>query len=266
MAQEIDPDARFERARQRAKGETSAAVQQRKDALKRKFAQAGLSSSGAAIKQEQLAEKQGQQMLGQRIGQIESAQEESALKRQQIEKQRAFQRGEREASQEFGAAQAEAQRKFARGERLSQQDFAALQAGEQRKFATSERKAGQTFQGSQAEKARNFAERVRLGYTDENGNKVLGTQEIATSQFAKQYELAEDKFELDEEISRLNIKQAEAEANKKDMFDRIGDLGTGAWKGWGSGEFDSREDALFGSVVNSVTGGKVFAGKKLWNL
>lgn len=259
MAQEIDPDARFKRAREQAKGETTAATQQRKEALRRKFAQAGLTSSGAAIKQEQLAEKQGQQALGQRLGAIDTAQEESALRRQEIEKQREFQRSEREAGQAFGAEQAlkqrgfaaqqaELQRKFQSGERLSSQEFAALQAGKQREFQSGERLSSQDFAAQQANIAR----------------------EIQKTQFGQQMQLALDKFALDKEVTEFNKKMAIDEANKKDWFDRLGDQGTAGWKGLfesggpkmsdiGIGSGGGRSTGIQGRLLEMGTGG-LFGG------
>lgn len=101
MGMRIDPNQRFKRLRDEAKQETTGAKQQAEEALKRKFASQGLGSSGAAIKAEQQVGKQADTALGRRLGQIESLQEESNLRQQEIQSGRDFAKSEREAGQQF---------------------------------------------------------------------------------------------------------------------------------------------------------------------
>jgi len=212
---EIDPDARFKKLKLEAKQESTASTQAKKEALNRRFAQSGLLSSGAAIKQENIADKQGQSALSRRLSDIETSQEDSALRRQEIEKGRQFQTSEREAGQSFGSSQADKQRGFISGERQAGQKFAGEQAGISRKFAgdqadlqrgfltgereagqefgagqaglqrefiTGEREAGQTFASDQAGEQREFITGERqAGQTFRTGEREAG-QEFASSE------------------------------------------------------------------------------------
>lgn len=250
MAQEaLDPSARFKRLKEEAKRETTAQTQQAQEALKRRFAALGLQSSGAAIKQEQLAQQAGQTALQRRLGDIQSAQESEQLRRQEIEEgrqfarsereasqafgseqaqlQRAFQTGERTASQQFGAEQALLGREFAKAERLSQQDFAALQNKIQREFASDEALKQRGFTAEQAQLARDLQ-------AEQFASQLLFQREsrdIQQSQFAQQMDLAIKQFNLDEEITRYNQALADAEASKKTIFDRLGQYGTNFFGG-----------------------------------
>lgn len=213
MAEKIDPNARFQRLREQAKQETGAAVQARKEALARKFAQAGLTSSGAAIKQETLAEKAGQSALGRRLGQIESAQESEALRRQEVQEGREFAAGQAKLGREFQASQGELQRKFA-----------AEQAGLGREFARGEREAGQEFSATQSAKMLELQQKFAADQADI-------ARKIQQGQFNDQMEFAKEQFGYDQEITQFNQKMAKDEAGKKDIFSNIGQFGTDAWKG-----------------------------------
>lgn len=250
MAQEaLDPNARFKRLKEEAKRETTAQTQQAQEALKRRFAALGLQSSGAAIKQEQLAQEAGQTALQRRLEGIQSAQETEQLRRQEIEEGRQFARGEREASQKFGAEQAKLAREFqtgertaaqlfgaeqallgrefAKGERLSAQDFAALQNKIQREFASDEALKQRGFTAEQAQLARD----IQIDQFAKQLEFQKESRAIQESQFGQQMDLAIKQFNLDEEITRYNQALAEAEASKKTIFDSLGDFGTDIWKG-----------------------------------
>jgi hypothetical protein len=174
MGRRIDPNARFERAKSRAKQETGAQVQQQEEALKRKFAAQGLQASGAAIKAEQQTKQAGTEALGRRLEDISGREEAEQLQRQEIEAQRSFQRGEREAGQAFGAAQAKLGREFARGEREAGQAFSSSERALLQKFQSGERLSSQDFAAAQALEAR----------------------AIQQSQFEQQFGLAQGQAEL----------------------------------------------------------------------
>lgn len=105
MGLRIDPNARFEREKTRAKQEVNADVQRRQEALKRRFAAQGLTASGEAIKAEQQVEEAGTGALSRRLQDISTLQEQDVLRRQEIEQARQFQTAEREASQKFAAGE-----------------------------------------------------------------------------------------------------------------------------------------------------------------
>lgn len=269
---QIDPDARFKRLREQAKQETTAGTQARKEALQRRFAQAGLLGSGAAIKQEQIAEKEGQSALARRLGQIESAQESEALRRQEIEAGRKFQAGEAEKQRGFAAEQAGLGREFAKGERLAGQEFAAGQAGIGREFAAEQQRLGREFQTGEREAGQAFAaEQALLGR--EQQEALLGKQQdfaaaqaqlardVQAGQFTEQMDFAREQFDFDKKITEFNQALAENEQNKKDMFAKIGDLGTDAWSGVTGGGSSIAGD-IFGGLATGGMSTPITLGQK----
>lgn len=230
----------FELARKRAKQQQTADTQKQKEALKRRFAQAGLVASGEAIKQEQLAERRGQQALAGRMEGIDVAEQQENLRKQEIQEGREFARGERMAGQQFAAEQAglgrkfqaeqagltrqqqkdllSAQQKFARGERLSSQEFAALEASKGREFSAEQAEAQRRLIRSESDEQRMFQERM-------NRN----AQRIQQSQFKEQMDLAIKQYNLDEKISQFNMANSGGGGNN--WFSNLGDFGTNMWKG-----------------------------------
>ena len=148
----IDPSARFERLRQRAKQEQSATTQQQKEALQRRFAALGQLGSGADIKTGQLAEEAGQKQLGRVQEGIRNIEEEDILRRQEIKAQREFQASEAAKGRQFAAEQAEIARQAGLEQLGVQQEFAAEQAKLGRDFQSSEALAARTQQAEQWQK------------------------------------------------------------------------------------------------------------------
>jgi hypothetical protein len=254
MALPIDPDARFKRAKQQAAQEQNAQTEAQKEALQRRFAAGGMLSSGEALKAEQLADKQGQGQLAKRVGDIESVQEQSALQRQEVEQQRAFQRGEREAGQKFSAQERAAQMAFARGEREAGQQFGLDTMAMQQKYATGEREAGQEFQKYMTVNQQKFTSKE---------NKLARKQ--AADQFASQMKFSEKQFAYDQEITNQNLEWAREDRNKKDMFDNIGNFGTDAWKGFTGGGFQGAGGGFATGIDTIFGGGGVQMGRGLSN-
>lgn len=91
----------FDLARKRAQQQSNAAVQQQRDAIKRRAAAQGGLNSGAFIKQEQQVMQQGQEQLGQANEQIDTAQRAEARRIKEIEDQRAFEAGEAEKNRAY---------------------------------------------------------------------------------------------------------------------------------------------------------------------
>jgi hypothetical protein len=118
----------FDIARKKAEQQSRGALQEQQDALKRRFASLGATSSGAALKQQQMAAEKSQEQLqsvNEAIGAQESAEN---LRRQDIQEERQFQKG---------------------------------MAEEGRKFAIAEREAGQGFQAAQTQKQMDFQDRLQ---------------------------------------------------------------------------------------------------------
>lgn len=115
MGLRAQPD-QFELARQRAQQQANAAKQTQSDAIKRRFASQGMAQSGAAIKQEQLANEAVDKQLSEQNQQIDTAAQQEAARKQEIQDQRDFARVERLQSQEYAAAEQNKAREFAGAE------------------------------------------------------------------------------------------------------------------------------------------------------
>jgi hypothetical protein len=214
MAEQLNPMARFERARSRAKQETTAETQQAKDALARRYAAMGMQASGSAIKTEQQVQEAGSKQLGQRLEGIQGAEEQEVQRLDEVKQARDFAKGEREAGQAFGAEQAAIQRKFASDEAKYGREFATKQMKESQEFAKSERAAGEQFSTSMLEKQQEFQK------------FAMGEQ---AAQWREQMDLALKQFEMDAAVTEFNKKMSQSEANKKGFFEKVGDLGTSYW-------------------------------------
>jgi hypothetical protein len=243
MALPIDPDARFKRAKQQAAQEQNAQTEAQKEALQRRFAAGGMLSSGEALKAEQLVDKQGQGQLAKRVGDIESVQEQSALQRQEVEQQRAFQRGEREAGQKFGL------------------DTMAMQ----QKYATGEREAGQAFQEKMTTNQQTFASGESKLARDQAAKQFSAQMKLNKSQFKDQMEFNQAQFDYDKLITDQNLAWAREDRNKKDMFDNIGNFGTDAWKGFTGGGFQGAGGGFATGIDTIFGGGGVQMGRGLSN-
>lgn len=242
MAYALDQDTidQFDSQRKRAAQENNAAVQTQKDALKRRFASMGSLNSGAALKQDQLTEQQGQDNLNKANEQIAAAQNAEGRRQKEVGEGRDFARTEREASQNFGASQADLQRRFMSGEREAGQGFAASQADLQRQFASGERKAGQ-----------DFATGERIGAQGFSADQANQARELQKSQFGQQMDQARLNFEEEKFVNRANIDFNERMLNQKDMIERLlGNIGLG-------GLF-SEDGSGGGSIINK--GAKVATG------
>jgi len=195
----VDPSARFQRLRQRAKQEQGAQTQAQQEALQRRFAALGQQGSGADIKTQMLAEEAGQKQLGRVQEGIMSAEEEDILRRQEIEKQRQFQAGEAEKGRQFAAEQAEIARQAGLEQLGVQQEFAAEQA-----------KLGRDFQSSEALKARTQqAEQFKQSF------------EESIRQFEAQMELAKEQFAEEIRINNKNLKIQEDGQKNPGIFGEI---------------------------------------------
>lgn len=163
----------FGLARKRAGQQSQAALQAQQDAIKRRFASIGASSSGAAMKAEQIAAEKSQEQLGQAEEGISAA----------------------ETAEKARLGEIEQARTFAQSERQSQQEFAKGEAEKARQFAIAERGAGEKFQSEQAAANRAFQERVQAFNESESGKAMelalrQFEQDAATTELNKRYMVA----------------------------------------------------------------------------
>lgn len=255
----IDPNARFERQRQLAKQEQNAESQQAKDAVARRFAAMGRTNSGAALKTERQIDQQSGDALQRRLQSIQDSEDTEGLRRQEIDEGRKYQTSEREASQLFGRGEREASqlfsrgeregsqgfmadqsrlgREFARGERLGGQEFASGEAAKQRGFQTSERLGSQQFASGEREAGQRFAAgEAQLGRDWQHNENLYSRrmqERLADRAFLEQVRQFDQSFEMDKRVTDFNMDMARTEANKKDIFGRLGEFGTDFYRGWG---------------------------------
>lgn len=185
---------RFEKAKSRAKQETFASKQAAQEAINRRFAQMGMQGSGAAIKQQSLIDQQSEEELGKRLEGISGMQEQELSRQNEIKQAREYQTKEREAGQEYGSSMLK-----------KQQDY-----------ATKEREAGQGFASAMNKEAQDHASRMQ-------DKQYIFSQFMDDRQgdrFNIQMQAERDKLDYDKVIGEFNMKMANAEAGKKDMFQK----------------------------------------------
>lgn len=147
---------RFDYLRQQTQQDANKNQQLAMENLERQAASRGRLGSGAFQK---LRSQAGDQLADQRnkaLEGVESQRDVALGQQEELQAQRDFSRGEREASQKFGAEQALLQRQHASGERAAAQ-----------RFASGERLAGQRFTAQQNAIQQAFKEKVFSTQTDQ---------------------------------------------------------------------------------------------------
>lgn len=185
MGLRVDPNARFEREKSRARQEENARQQQVQEAVKRKFASQGLSGAGSEIKTIRQAQDVGAERVDRRIGDIQGLQEQEALQRQQVEDARKFAKEERLGTQQFQSEQAQLARD------LQQQQFAEQLGFSKEQFSEQKKQFTQQFQ--QSLKEFDFS-------------KGLSEKQIALAQKAS--DLALEQFDFQKKTEAFNAVQS----------------------------------------------------------
>lgn len=219
---QFDRYAMFEQARKKAQQETTAGKQQANEAIQRRFAQLGMQGSGEAVKQQQVVEQKSQEQLGERFGAIDAAKQQEQARQADIQEARQFAVGEREAQQKYATGERVAAQSFSDLMLKKQQAFARGERLDSQKYAAEQQKLAQLFTAQQQDKQNEFAK-----YLDsEQGQRWKQQFEESIRQFGESIALEKDAMEF-------NKAMANAEANKKDIFGRLGDYGTNIWKSLG---------------------------------
>lgn len=189
----------FKRQQAALMGAQGTQQRQAQEALQRRLQASGLRGSGTAERLAQVAERQmagqaGEQISGLKLGQ--SQQELAAIESEEA-----------------------AVRQFEQFRQQSQQRAQELATNLEAAGVEAER--ARQFSADQAERNRAFQENVVLKMQSEQFKQKF---EESVRQFEQQMKLERDRFDLDEEVTRFNMGIAEAEANKKGMFDRLSSL------------------------------------------
>lgn len=187
MATPVAPPNEFDVARNRAAQQTNAAVQQQRDALKRRAAAIGNVNSGSFIKQDQIAAREGAKQLNDANEGINAAEQVENRRVREMKEQRDFQTAERIGSQQFATGERIGAQGFSTGERLATQKFAGQQAAMDRVLAeagltgTYKGKAtlaGKTYENAVKQTAFENKENVKTNTAATLGNlKNLGYSE-----------------------------------------------------------------------------------------
>ena len=178
-APEIDE---FKVARQRAAEQSQARVQQRNDALTRRYAQLGNLNSGSRLKQEQIAQNEESQNLRDQNQNIDVSEQAEMRRRREKSEDQAYASGEAEKGRSFATSERLGGQSYASGENSLQRRYQTGEREAGQGFESSERVAGQTFAGDQASLARRFATSERLGGQEYASGEAGKQREYVTSE------------------------------------------------------------------------------------
>ncbi len=235
--------ARYDYMRTRAATDVNSSRQKTSEALDRRFASLGGLNSGAALKAQENVQRNADRASADRNMEIDSAEQGEAQQAREVEKNRQFARSEREASQGFQSGEAGKNRAFSSSEREASQGY-----------GTKERLAGEKFSSGQADIDRKFRDQQA---TFDNAMKT-NMFDFSKSSFAQQHELANKNYDLENKVQHFNMEMARAEANKKTILGRTGDLFTHWWKSGSSGLKGDGNNVFGGEgglAVNAFGGG-----------
>jgi hypothetical protein len=169
----------------------------------------GGQNGGAAITDERKMMGEDNSAREQALGAIDSAELSNQEQIAEAEKNRQFSKSEREGSQ-----------KFAKEERQQSQGYASKEAAAGRQTA----KDTQAYQIFNANKMASRDRKYQMG--------------IAKMQNA----LGQQTLDWQKQVDQFNMDMAEAMANKKDTFGRLGDFATKGYKK-GAGGYNAHKDA-----------------------
>lgn len=164
-------NTRFDLIRNRTSQDANTFKQEQDEAIQRKAAALGATGSGAFIKLGQQASERGEQAKVDALAGVESERASSLAQQDELQAQRAFQRGERIGSQNFAAREAD---------------------------------MGRAFQSGETAAARGF-EKQLFDLSQEFQKKALASE---NAQFMDSMNMAAKQLALDEKISQFNMKMA----------------------------------------------------------
>lgn len=192
-----------------------------------------------------LAQQTGEQQdaLQRRFAQLGNLSSGAAMKQQQLTAERGAQMQQKATegidmaqSQEQAQLEADAANKnFSREERVASQQFAAGERASSQAFAAGESAASRAQQGRQFKASMAFEQ----------------------SKFGQQFGEAVRMNNLEEKIQKFNMDMAEAEMNRENMFDRIGNLSTKGWKGIAGGGAGAGKSVLGAFIAGATPVGPI---------
>jgi len=239
-------ERRYQLAREDVSTQARGQTEQEKEALKRRFASIGGLNSGASIKAEQSAEREGARRLATGMSAITQQELGDQQRLEEIGDQRKYQTSERLGSQEFTTGENKIGREFITTERVAGQDFTSGENKLGREFITGERVAGQTFSTSERVAAQTF--------TSAEQEKITKLQERGIV-------ISEQEMELNKKISEANLAQAKRDEEAKKDKEAAGILG--GIVGTKNAKAMNSPDAIKASIVGvpalvGVLGKKLF--------
>lgn len=149
------------------------------------------------------------------------AEKQAMLAQQNVAEQVAGAKGDIAVQQEAELSaldEAEKARQFATTQQMAEQLAQQGMMSDQMSFQRQERLAGERAQTM----ATNYANLEKLKEQNKNlaNNKAIAKMEMAIKQ---------DEAEWQKIVDQFNMDMAESEANRKDMFAKLGEVGTNAW-------------------------------------
>lgn len=216
----------FEILRRRAKQRSATEAGESQQAIRRRFAALGSLSSGAAIKQEQLAGEAVRRRGEESIQNIDFAEQQELQRRKEIGEAREFQAGESRLGREAIA-----------GESALSRAFAGEQAGIQRGFQSKESELGRGFQAGESALGRGFvagesrldrAERAatlasQQGFaSQQQKDNIEANLVLATKNDTLQRELAAATNDIQKEQIKAQLDINEANINSAELMNQNG--------------------------------------------
>jgi hypothetical protein len=198
-------ERRYQLAREDASTQSRSQTEQEKEALRRRFAAMGGLGSGASIKAEQTAEREGARRLATGMSAITQQELGDKQRLEEIDQGQKFQTSERLGSQDFTKGENQVNRDFSTSERIASQDFTSGENKLGREFITGERVAGQTFSTSERVAAQTFTreEQQRLEKLQERGI-VLQEKELILNE-----KISNANLDLSKDTAGIQKKQAQ---------------------------------------------------------
>lgn len=199
-------ERRYQLAREDISTQQRGQTEQEKEALRRRFATIGGLGSGASIKAEQSAEREGARRLATGMSAITQQELGDKQRLEEIDQGQKFQTSERMGSQGFQTGERLGSQLFSTGEREAGQKFVSGENKIGREFQTSERMGAQGFQSGEADKQRGFMTKER-----EAGQAFTTSERTGAQAFSQGEKLRVEALEK----LKIEITQAELELNKK---------------------------------------------------
>lgn len=227
MAQQISQDdylndtSQFDLARKKAADQSTVDLQNRKDALARRFASLGNLDSGVRLKQEANAATDASHSLQNANEGINAQQQAEIGRRKEVVQGQQFQSGEAQKGRDFSSDQANLQRNYGTSERVAGQQFSGEQAAMQRAYLTGERESGQKYATGERLGTQGFQSGEADKQRAQQEDQFLKTYGLSVNQYHTAMDQFDQTYKEEVRVDNKNIDFAQQALNKKGMMDQL---------------------------------------------